>query len=197
MYDVQYLNLLMEERTAAMKWIDLHVSDYSAIHYLIRLCVGLHNLDHLQQDVKVQLTKEVREHAEDLVQRYPTHESLWLYIRLVDELVSTDPQTIDATAFDAKLRSRLGNAAASKDSTDSTTDTVSYVSLAARHLVWRSCRVCSRNIAFFISLVLTVVHSQNRRPNIEGSIVRDIIAGNTEIVRKLCDTRRLASTLAI
>jgi protein prenyltransferase alpha subunit repeat containing protein 1 len=94
--------LISNEVTRIRRWIEQHISDSSAVHYLVTL------LDHLNDEglmdvlpfapplAKEQPMPEVGEapiraenlssstsHAMSLVQSYPDHESLWLYFRAV------------------------------------------------------------------------------------------------------------------
>lgn len=84
-----YLDILVQEFLALRGWIDLNVSDYSAIHHL-------YNLGRLFSQLKLQypsyivetlsldsLAVSLSDHAASLVSAYPSHESLRLYVRAV------------------------------------------------------------------------------------------------------------------
>ncbi|KAI0767015.1 hypothetical protein C8Q74DRAFT_1277539 [Fomes fomentarius] len=68
-------DVLEEEIEKTRVWIERHVSDYSAMQYHCRL------RDLVRTARSEQHTSGVCDHAIDLVRVYPTHESLWLYLR--------------------------------------------------------------------------------------------------------------------
>ena len=82
-----FLDLLLREYEDLRAWVDLHVSDYSAIHQLCQLgsliqalpVAGRTRTAGLPYDFSASLL----EHALSLLQSYPSHESLWLYLRFV------------------------------------------------------------------------------------------------------------------
>jgi protein prenyltransferase alpha subunit repeat containing protein 1 len=85
--------LILEEVTTVRRWVEQHISDSSAVHYLVTL------LERLSSDVGpipfALANPEDRmasgcvgfsssmSHVMSLVQSYPDHESLWLYLRAV------------------------------------------------------------------------------------------------------------------
>jgi protein prenyltransferase alpha subunit repeat containing protein 1 len=72
-----------------MKWIEMHVSDASAVHYLVlvdHLPSGREsegkNLGRGKSDCESQSdTQSTYDHALALVRTYPTHQALWMYLR--------------------------------------------------------------------------------------------------------------------
>ncbi|KAI0359681.1 protein prenylyltransferase [Trametes cingulata] len=79
-----------EERTRIREWIERHVSDYSAMQYACRLDVLAREVyasdpeQKAPEQVWAMRTEDGEsacEHAWSLVQAYPSHESLWLYLR--------------------------------------------------------------------------------------------------------------------
>ncbi|KAI0776319.1 hypothetical protein BD413DRAFT_265444 [Trametes elegans] len=86
-----------EERAHIRVWVERHVSDYSAMQYACRFEELGHGLplpaleatlldrtprgSTASQDSKPDRAATVLDHAWSLVQAYPTHESLWLYLR--------------------------------------------------------------------------------------------------------------------
>ena len=82
---------IAEEISAVRLWIERHISDASAVHYLITLIVSL-NHTHLK-DIMGQipigphdaefdsLGSSAINHALGLVKSYPNHECLWMYLR--------------------------------------------------------------------------------------------------------------------
>jgi hypothetical protein len=177
-----YLDLLVDEKAALMKWIDLHASDYSAAHCLVNLCVGLLSLGDWKYNDKVRLVKEIREHASDLAQRYPTHESLWLYVRLADQLAPDDWILPGSSTFDADVKIRLKEMLNS----DRSLDNPSYTPLAARHLSWRSLQVCPGSLALIV-LPLTCMRTQDQRGFITENLIKDIVCGSEAVTHKLCE----------
>ncbi|CCL99193.1 uncharacterized protein FIBRA_01208 [Fibroporia radiculosa] len=82
--DKRYSGLLQDEYQATRTWIEQHVSDYTAVQYLRSvydmLLQDISRRESVQEDVsKSELTFFV--HAQRLVEAYPDHESLWLYLR--------------------------------------------------------------------------------------------------------------------
>ncbi|KAI0827881.1 protein prenylyltransferase [Trametes gibbosa] len=79
-----------EEEAHIRGWIDRHVSDYSAMQYACRLEDLRRGLPVRESGLETAGRREPRlasrderacEHAWSLVQVYPSHESLWLYLR--------------------------------------------------------------------------------------------------------------------
>lgn len=79
---IDHTRFLRKEMLQLRQWIDRHVSDYSAVHLLCSLvaldCTDAHKLI---QSGGGTLLDELREHALSLVLSYPSHETLWLYLR--------------------------------------------------------------------------------------------------------------------
>jgi protein prenyltransferase alpha subunit repeat containing protein 1 len=86
--------VLRAEEFAIRKWVDMNVGDYSAMQYLcyvysILAKMGIRHIQmHTDNDAKGEeggkldkISFSPLEHAVDLVQRYPTHEALWYYLR--------------------------------------------------------------------------------------------------------------------
>jgi len=86
--------VLRAEEFAIRKWVDMNVGDYSAMQYLcyvysIMVKMGIQHIQmHMDNDARGtegekldKISFQPLEHAVDLVQRYPTHEALWYYLR--------------------------------------------------------------------------------------------------------------------
>lgn len=86
--------VLRAEEFAITKWVEMHVGDYSAMQYLCHVYATMAKMgiQHIQMhaDDGVETGSDVQvktypfspwEHAVELVQRYPTHEALWHYLR--------------------------------------------------------------------------------------------------------------------
>ncbi|KIJ58074.1 hypothetical protein HYDPIDRAFT_178117 [Hydnomerulius pinastri MD-312] len=76
----ELISILRQEITEIKRWIECHISDYSAVHYVTTLARDI------IQNKDLPLTKIITEegllaHATSLVQEYPSHEALWLYAR--------------------------------------------------------------------------------------------------------------------
>lgn len=70
--------IIVSECARLRGWINLHVSDYSAMHQFLQV---QSILEHLSLE-KFALERETPEdHALSLVQAFPSHESLWMYLR--------------------------------------------------------------------------------------------------------------------
>jgi protein prenyltransferase alpha subunit repeat containing protein 1 len=89
--------MLRAEEFAVSKWIDVNVSDYSAQHYLCHVyrAIEERQIEHIQvhSEGEPDSTAPINtpshkppfspvKHAEGLVERYPTHEALWYYLRM-------------------------------------------------------------------------------------------------------------------
>ena len=80
-----FLRLLVDAYVELRKWTDCHPSDYTAMHQLSqcqRILDHLHTLEAFTQDVVVDSSSLV-EHCLSLLTAFPTHESLWVYLRVV------------------------------------------------------------------------------------------------------------------
>ena len=100
-----YCALLLEEMLFARTWIERHVSDYTAVDYIH----GMHVL--LLRELIVPLPEDAPEklgvdpvdsktlramvyaHAKGLLEAYPEHESMWLYLRAAMDLRKSDPES--------------------------------------------------------------------------------------------------------
>lgn len=76
-----HLELLIEEHDAVRGWIDRHVSDYSAVQYLCNLSDLIQSVRQDDEDRPADGDKLALMHAMSLVRSFPSHESLWLYLR--------------------------------------------------------------------------------------------------------------------
>jgi protein prenyltransferase alpha subunit repeat containing protein 1 len=66
--------IIAQECARLRGWIDLHVSDYSAMHQLLQVQSILEQVSREEGNSPV-------EHALSLVKAFPSHESLWMYFR--------------------------------------------------------------------------------------------------------------------
>ena len=88
---MDHTHFLRKEVLLLRQWIERHVSDYSAVHLLCRLAALDCTIAHqLTQSGGGTLVDELREHALSLVLAYPSHETLWLYLRNILSLSTTD-----------------------------------------------------------------------------------------------------------
>lgn len=87
-----YVDFVRGEMMQVREWIARHVSDYSAAHLLCGFAVldRAGTLHLTESGSKGLLAEELREHALGLVQAYPSHETLWLYLRNVLSLSTPD-----------------------------------------------------------------------------------------------------------
>ena len=68
-------SVLNKEYQRTLEWIESHISDHSAMNYAI-------NLEKmLPGEHPTEACLPTREHATSLLQSYPDHESLWMYLR--------------------------------------------------------------------------------------------------------------------
>lgn len=71
------LLLLRGEFDRTTRWIELHIADYSATHHL---CTVFHRLG--PDSFGISDANFLGDHAFSLVERYPDHEALWMYLRV-------------------------------------------------------------------------------------------------------------------
>lgn len=68
-----------------MKYVDMHIKDYSSMHYICRIYDSTIKCG-LKEQSRLDETKERPyrpvEHARELLVVYPTFESLWYYLRV-------------------------------------------------------------------------------------------------------------------
>ncbi|EPQ55070.1 protein prenylyltransferase, partial [Gloeophyllum trabeum ATCC 11539] len=83
--DAYKMFFILDEFTWARRWLETHVADYSAVHYLMSLSQHIRQIPHLGSSSAAEPILEAVEslstHAQTLVQTYPDHETLWLYLR--------------------------------------------------------------------------------------------------------------------
>lgn len=100
------------------QWIERHVSDFSAAHYLLQLLRTVSHIgesqsptmNHAPSNEPPEDRGAVMVHAMSLVRDYPTHEALWMYLRgstdlyVVDERLRKEKDTcIELTQLDAMV----------------------------------------------------------------------------------------------
>jgi len=68
-------SVLAKEYRRTLEWIESHISDYSAMNYAV-------NFEKMLPDRSlIEGFLPTKEHAMSLLQSYPDHESLWMYLR--------------------------------------------------------------------------------------------------------------------
>jgi len=78
-----FLQLLVDAYVELRKWTDFHPSDYTAMHQLSqcqRILDHLHTTEAFTQDLA---SSSLVEHCLSLLAAFPTHESLWVHLRVV------------------------------------------------------------------------------------------------------------------
>jgi protein prenyltransferase alpha subunit repeat containing protein 1 len=80
----EYAKVLSLELLRMRQWVETHVSDHSATHHLSGLL--LHLVSHtnnspILSDLLNEQSASTFDHALSLVKTYPSHESLWMYLR--------------------------------------------------------------------------------------------------------------------
>ncbi|KZT23524.1 hypothetical protein NEOLEDRAFT_1149255 [Neolentinus lepideus HHB14362 ss-1] len=81
-----FVDALLEEFHWARQWLENHVADYSAADYLVKLATRVHTTIFDCRSSSTALSREadsLEAHALSLVQSYPDHETMWMYMRLV------------------------------------------------------------------------------------------------------------------
>jgi protein prenyltransferase alpha subunit repeat containing protein 1 len=77
---VGFVPIFRNEIAGIKGWIDRHVSDYSAIHTILALSQAVVQSGDLSL-MEIIIEEDIPGHAISLVQEYPAHEALWMYIR--------------------------------------------------------------------------------------------------------------------
>ncbi len=88
------MEVVREELARMRLWIERHISDYSAIQYYRQL-EGLFPPKSPLHTLSMKDTMD--KHAIELVRAYPTHESLWLYLRSSLPFVPCTPDAVPPT----------------------------------------------------------------------------------------------------
>ncbi|KAI0332949.1 protein prenylyltransferase [Cubamyces sp. BRFM 1775] len=161
------------ERRRSREWIERHVSDYSAMQYANRLESLHHGLENTvlgslgsSREPPDKVEEPASHHAWHLVQAFPAHESLWLYLRGALFLHFTGPDAHDpGTEPSGRVLKEAKAFAERLLSDENGVGTVSSVSPGERALV--------RNHAVrFLSWVLW----QERGISVDGETVRRVSA---------------------
>ncbi|KZT01464.1 uncharacterized protein LAESUDRAFT_797368 [Laetiporus sulphureus 93-53] len=80
-----YHSLLVGEFTSMRRWVELHVSDYTAVQYLCAVETFFLGATHPGSSralpSSVLDAPPMLDHAASLVESFPDHETLWLYLR--------------------------------------------------------------------------------------------------------------------
>ncbi|KAJ7496962.1 hypothetical protein FB451DRAFT_1209418 [Mycena latifolia] len=127
--DTPYLPLFVREFQKLRRWIETHISDYSAIHQFCTMVSRLQSLDLPQYNSTLNELADPTvhfEHAISLVTTFPAHESLWMYLRAVIDISpvlsanSFAASAISSTAqLDGLFRERFISWARRRDSSAS------------------------------------------------------------------------------
>ncbi|KAH8087849.1 hypothetical protein BXZ70DRAFT_537788 [Cristinia sonorae] len=102
--DDELLPVLMEEHKWATKWVDLHVSDYTAMQYLRRIDTLMRRSSILspQSSGISDIDPGISQHSLSLLQGYPEYESVWMYARFAGAKEDVGPFAVE------KIHGRLG-----------------------------------------------------------------------------------------
>ncbi|KAG6837065.1 hypothetical protein H0H93_015333 [Arthromyces matolae] len=79
--DSAYFLVLTQELHALRCWLDKHVSDHSCVFRLVSLDKLFGELETKNLPMRDATSRSLMEHAHSLVTSYPSHESLWIYLR--------------------------------------------------------------------------------------------------------------------
>ncbi|KAK0484326.1 hypothetical protein EDD18DRAFT_1111717 [Armillaria luteobubalina] len=75
--------IMQEEYLNLLRWVDLHVSDYSAMHYLFLLVQRFNMLQSGAPGLQSMNLVSLFGHTMSLLSSYPKHEALWMFIRSI------------------------------------------------------------------------------------------------------------------
>ena len=89
-----FFAIIVQEVARLRSWVDQHISDYSAMH---QLCQAQKLVDYLALSDRFRATADgtqnsltLAQHSLSLVTIFPSHESLWMYLRV--SLANLDPK---------------------------------------------------------------------------------------------------------
>ncbi|KAF8161263.1 hypothetical protein B0H34DRAFT_673252 [Crassisporium funariophilum] len=90
-----FLGIMVEEFARLRSWLDHHVSDYSAMHQICQIQKVMHHL------VKMEMLpveegnslSDLSNHSLALLTAFPSHESLWMYLRITLEKSQTEQRS--------------------------------------------------------------------------------------------------------
>ncbi|KAJ6589808.1 hypothetical protein DFH09DRAFT_1140161 [Mycena vulgaris] len=114
--DTPYLPLFVGEIHKLRRWIETHISDYSAMHQFCGIVSRLQSLDLPQYTSTLDELANPAvhfEHAISLVTSFPSHESLWMYLRSIINISPAHANVFVASAisstakFDGPFRDRF------------------------------------------------------------------------------------------
>ncbi|KAJ7039069.1 hypothetical protein C8F04DRAFT_1033731 [Mycena alexandri] len=98
--DSPHLPLFAVEFLKLRRWIESHVSDHSAVHQFCSIISLLQSSDLPRyQSVLAPLVDGQFEHALGLVASFPSHESLWMYLRAMITLSPVNATTLAGKAI--------------------------------------------------------------------------------------------------
>ncbi|KIK90761.1 hypothetical protein PAXRUDRAFT_151179 [Paxillus rubicundulus Ve08.2h10] len=86
--DPNFVVILRREIDGIKRWIEHHVSDYSAVHYILTLSRDVLQCKSLFLEEVID-KEGMLAHAIALVREYPGHEALWLYARIAPLIFGT------------------------------------------------------------------------------------------------------------
>lgn len=95
--------LLREEHGQSLEWVEQHVSDYTAMHYRCRVDRALQQLAQAPRELHWYQTLNFTglAHAKSLLEAYPDHEALWLYMRASASLAESSTPNSDVSDLEA------------------------------------------------------------------------------------------------
>ncbi|KDR75712.1 hypothetical protein GALMADRAFT_140324 [Galerina marginata CBS 339.88] len=90
----EFLGIITTECTRLRRWVENHVADYSAIHQLCQIQKLIDTLEAngmLASNIAGDLISSgLADHASSLVFAFPSHEALWMYLKVALENLRTD-----------------------------------------------------------------------------------------------------------
>lgn len=104
--------LLRTIEDSGVKYVGMHIKDYSSMHYICRVFDATMKCGLKEQsssDETKQRSYRPVEHAKELLVVYPTYESLWYYLRvaiLIEQKLGMKARDADITALSSLLQSK-------------------------------------------------------------------------------------------
>lgn len=101
-----FLEVIIAENTRLRGWVELNVSDYSAMHQLCQIQKLIEQLLHsgilVPVSAKNLTSLALAEQSLSLVTAFPSHESLWMYLRISLGIIPSENRTAILEKIKAK-----------------------------------------------------------------------------------------------
>lgn len=159
--------VLTKELSQSRLWIERHVSDFSAVDHVCRVAEALSSLSprtlssasspgHKNKGAYASIADSSIQHSLDLLKAYPSHESLWLYLRRALLFIKQEQDSDLWNEADATVQVILSTASSScqtgSDMGSIIRESHSTIRHAVRFTIWRRRHIPESNIGHHTAL---------------------------------------------